>query len=102
MPDGTVRFKSASTGKAIHHFMGCSAFSQYTVALEISCAVVRKDAPLEKVCLLGCGITTGVGAVRKTAKVEKDSSVAGMFDCLYYDCAACACFLRRSLCTPSY
>ena len=76
LPDSTTRFKSAATGKAIHHFMGCSAFSQYTVALEISCAVVRKDADLSKVCLLGCGITTGIGAVRNTARVEPGSTVA--------------------------
>lgn len=76
MPDETVRFRAAKNNEKIYHFMGCSAFSQYTVALEISCAKIRHDAPLEKVCLLGCGITTGVGAVRNTAKVKPDSTVA--------------------------
>lgn len=74
MPDGTSRFSHA--GKMIHHFMGTSTFSEYTVLPEISLAVIRKDAPLEKVCLLGCGITTGVGAVLNTAKVTPGSTVA--------------------------
>lgn len=76
MPDGTSRFKSVRTGEVIWHYMGCSTFSEYTVLPEISLAVIRKDAPLEKVCLLGCGITTGVGAVIHTAKVEKGATVA--------------------------
>jgi len=74
MPDGTTRF--LCQGKTVYHFMGCSTFSEYTVALEISIAVVNKTAPLNKVCLLGCGITTGYGAAVKTAKVEKGSNVA--------------------------
>ncbi len=74
MPDGTSRFSYA--GKMIHHFMGTSTFSEYTVLPEISLAKIRKDAPLEKVCLLGCGITTGVGAVLNTAKVTPGSTVA--------------------------
>eukprot|EP01089_Gocevia_fonbrunei_P005959 TRINITY_DN1645_c0_g1_i1.p1 TRINITY_DN1645_c0_g1~~TRINITY_DN1645_c0_g1_i1.p1 ORF type:complete len:365 (-),score=66.94 TRINITY_DN1645_c0_g1_i1:317-1411(-) len=74
MPDGTSRF--TCKGKTIYHFMGTSTFSEYTVAAEISVAVVDPTAPLEKVCLLGCGITTGYGAVINTAKVEKDSIVA--------------------------
>ena len=74
MPDETSRF--SLNGKTIYHFMGCSTFSEYTVLPEISLAKVRKDAPLEKVCLLGCGITTGIGAVLNTAKVEPGSTVA--------------------------
>lgn len=74
MPDGTSRF--TCRGKPIFHFMGCSTFSQYTVLPEISVAVVSPTAPLEKVCLLGCGITTGVGAVLNTAKVKEGSTVA--------------------------
>ncbi|KAI9297199.1 alcohol dehydrogenase [Neoconidiobolus thromboides FSU 785] len=74
MRDETVRF--TCKGKPIHHFMGCSAFSQYTICYEFSLAKVDPKAPLDKVCLLGCGITTGYGAVTNTAKVEKDSIVA--------------------------
>jgi S-(hydroxymethyl)glutathione dehydrogenase/alcohol dehydrogenase len=74
MPDGTSRFSSG--GKKILHFMGTSTFSEYTVLPEISVAKISKDAPLEKVCLLGCGITTGIGAVLNTAKVEPGSTVA--------------------------
>ncbi|KAN0009571.1 hypothetical protein ACTFIV_010863 [Dictyostelium citrinum] len=74
MPDGTTRFKCK--GKEIFHFMGTSTFSQYTVLPEISCCVVREDAPLDKVCLLGCGITTGFGAAKISAKVEEGSTVA--------------------------
>jgi len=74
MPDGTSRF--TCKGKTIFHFMGTSTFSEYTVLPEISVAVVPKEAPLEKVCLLGCGITTGYGAAVKTANVEAGSSVA--------------------------
>ncbi|HYJ10026.1 MAG TPA: S-(hydroxymethyl)glutathione dehydrogenase/class III alcohol dehydrogenase [Polyangiaceae bacterium] len=74
MPDGTTRF--SYQGKPIYHYMGCSTFSEYTVVPEISLAVVRSDAPLEKVCLLGCGVTTGIGAVHKTAKVKPGDSVA--------------------------
>jgi len=75
MPDGTSRFTSVD-GKPIFHFMGTSTFSQYTVVAEISCAVINKKAPMEKVCLFGCGITTGFGAVVNATKVEKGSSVA--------------------------
>jgi len=74
MPDGTSRF--SKDGKMIHHYMGTSTFSEYTVVPEIAVAKINKDAPLDKVCLLGCGITTGVGAVLNTAKVEPGSTVA--------------------------
>jgi len=74
MPDESVRF--TCKGKKIFHFMGTSCFSQYTVALEISLAKVNPAAPLGKVCLLGCGITTGVGAVLNTAKVEEGATTA--------------------------
>src|SRR6202023_2103071 len=73
MPDGTSRF---SMGKQmVHHYMGCSSFSHYTVLPEIALAQIREDAPFEKVCYIGCGVTTGVGAVIKTAKVEPGSNV---------------------------
>eukprot|EP00475_Leptophrys_vorax_P004308 TRINITY_DN1256_c0_g1_i1.p1 TRINITY_DN1256_c0_g1~~TRINITY_DN1256_c0_g1_i1.p1 ORF type:complete len:391 (-),score=101.57 TRINITY_DN1256_c0_g1_i1:515-1654(-) len=75
MPDNTVRFKSKKTGKDVFHFMGTSTFSQYTVLPEISVAKIPESPP-EKVCLLGCGITTGIGAVLNTAKVQKGSNVA--------------------------
>jgi len=74
MPDGTSRF--SCKGKTILHYMGCSTFSQYTVVSEISVAKINPTAPLNKVCLLGCGITTGYGAVLNTAKIEKGSTVA--------------------------
>ena len=74
MPDGSSRF--SLRGKPIHHYMGTSTFSEYTVVPEISLAVIDKAAPLEKVCLLGCGVTTGIGAVLNTAKVEPGSTVA--------------------------
>jgi S-(hydroxymethyl)glutathione dehydrogenase/alcohol dehydrogenase len=74
MPDGTSRLSHG--GKMIHHYMGTSTFAEYTVAPEIALAKVRKDAPLDKVCLLGCGVTTGIGAVLHTAKVEPGASVA--------------------------
>jgi S-(hydroxymethyl)glutathione dehydrogenase/alcohol dehydrogenase len=74
MPDGTSRF--SQNGKMLHHYMGTSTFSEYTVVPEIAVAKINKDAPLDKVCLLGCGITTGVGAVLNTAKVEPGSTVA--------------------------
>ncbi|TWI05924.1 S-(hydroxymethyl)glutathione dehydrogenase/alcohol dehydrogenase [Luteimonas cucumeris] len=74
MPDGTTRF--SYEGQPIHHYMGCSTFSEYTVVPEISLAVVNPEAPLEKVCLLGCGVTTGIGAVHNTAKVKPGDSVA--------------------------
>ncbi len=74
MPDGTTRF--SYQGQPIYHYMGTSTFSEYTVVPEISLAKIPKDAPLEKVCLLGCGVTTGIGAVLNTAKVTAGSTVA--------------------------
>src|SRR5690554_34420 len=74
MPDGTTRFHH--NGKPIYHYMGCSTFSEYTVLPEISLAKVNPAAPLEEVCLLGCGVTTGMGAVVNTAKVEEGATVA--------------------------
>jgi len=74
MPDGTRRF--SLDGKPIYHYMGCSTFSEYTVVPEIALAKINPAAPLDKVCLLGCGITTGIGAVLNTAKVEPGSTVA--------------------------
>ncbi|MCJ8322937.1 MAG: S-(hydroxymethyl)glutathione dehydrogenase/class III alcohol dehydrogenase [Rhizobiales bacterium] len=74
MPDGTTRFYK--DGQPIYHYMGCSTFSEYTVLPEISLAKINPTAPLKEVCLLGCGVTTGIGAVMNTAKVEKGSSVA--------------------------
>ena len=74
MPDGTSRL--SHRGEKVHHYMGTSTFAQYSVVLEIALAKIRADAPLEKVCLLGCGVTTGIGAVLRTAKVEPGSSVA--------------------------
>ena len=74
MPDGTSRFSIG--GKPVLHYMGTSTFSEYTVVPEIALAKISKDAPLDKVCLLGCGITTGIGAVLNTAKVEPGASVA--------------------------
>jgi S-(hydroxymethyl)glutathione dehydrogenase/alcohol dehydrogenase len=74
MPDGTSRF--SVNGKQVFHYMGTSTFSEYTVLPEIALAKINKAAPLEKVCLLGCGVTTGMGAVKNTAKVEPGSTVA--------------------------
>src|SRR6187431_3113727 len=74
MPDGTSRFSLG--GKTILHYMGTSTFSEYTVVPEIALAKINPAAPLEKVCLLGCGITTGIGAVLNTAKVQPGSTVA--------------------------
>ncbi|TDI77675.1 MAG: S-(hydroxymethyl)glutathione dehydrogenase/class III alcohol dehydrogenase [Betaproteobacteria bacterium] len=74
MPDGTTRF--FKHGKPIYHYMGTSTFSEYTVVPEISLAKISKEAPLEKVCLLGCGVTTGMGAVTNTAKVQASDTVA--------------------------
>ncbi len=74
MPDGTTRF--SLNGKPVYHYMGTSTFSEYTVLPEIAVAKIGKEAPLEKVCLLGCGITTGIGAVLNTAKVEPGATVA--------------------------
>ena len=74
MPDGTSRFSLG--GKPILHYMGTSTFAEYTVLPEIAIAKINPRAPLDKVCLLGCGITTGIGAVLNTAKVQPGSSVA--------------------------
>ncbi|GHD63644.1 S-(hydroxymethyl)glutathione dehydrogenase/class III alcohol dehydrogenase [Jeongeupia chitinilytica] len=74
MPDGTTRF--SKDGKPIYHYMGTSTFSEYTVLPEIALAKINKAAPLEEVCLLGCGVTTGMGAVMNTAKVKAGDTVA--------------------------
>jgi len=74
MPDGTTRL--SYQGRPVHHYMGTSTFAEYTVVPEIALAKVNKAAPLDKICLLGCGVTTGIGAVLHTAKVEPGSSVA--------------------------
>src|ERR1700744_3729227 len=68
MPDGTSRF--SLDGKPLHHYMGCSTFANFTVLPEIAVARIRDDAPFDKVCYIGCGVTTGIGAVINTAKVE--------------------------------
>ncbi|MCY7322709.1 MAG: S-(hydroxymethyl)glutathione dehydrogenase/class III alcohol dehydrogenase [Phormidesmis sp. CAN_BIN36] len=73
MPNGTSRF--SIDGKMIHHYMGTSTFANYTVLPEIAVAKIREDAPFEKVCLIGCGVTTGLGAVINTAKVEPGCNV---------------------------
>jgi S-(hydroxymethyl)glutathione dehydrogenase/alcohol dehydrogenase len=73
MPDGTSRFSSG--GEPIHHYMGTSTFSNFTVLPEIALAKIREDAPFEKVCYIGCGVTTGIGAVINTAKVEPGANV---------------------------
>ena len=73
MPDGTSRF-SMMDGTPILHYMGCSTFSNHTVMPEIALAKVRKDAPFDKICYIGCGVTTGIGAVINTAKVEIGST----------------------------
>jgi S-(hydroxymethyl)glutathione dehydrogenase/alcohol dehydrogenase len=74
MSDGTTRF--SYNGEPIYHYMGCSTFSEHTVVPEISLAVVNPEAPLEKVCLLGCGVTTGIGATRNAAHVKEGDTVA--------------------------
>ncbi len=74
MPDGTSRF--SLNGKMLHHYMGTSTFANYTVLPEIAIAKVREDAPFEKICYVGCGVTTGVGAVINTAKVQVGDRVA--------------------------
>jgi S-(hydroxymethyl)glutathione dehydrogenase / alcohol dehydrogenase len=73
MPDGTSRF--SLNGEKIHHYMGCSTFANYTVLPEIAVAKIREDAPFDKVCYIGCGVTTGIGAVINTAKVDPGSNV---------------------------
>jgi len=72
MPDGTSRF--SINGEKIHHYMGCSTFSNFTVLPEIAVAKVNPDAPFDKICYIGCGVTTGVGAVFNTARVEMGST----------------------------
>src|SRR3954466_8838854 len=73
MPDGTSRFSIGKT--KIHHYMGCSTFAEHTVLPEIAVAKVRSDAPFDKICYIGCGVTTGIGAVIFTAKVEPGANV---------------------------
>ncbi len=73
MPDGTSRF--SFKGKPVYHYMGCSTFSEYTVMPEIALAKVREDAPFDKICYIGCGVTTGIGAVFFDAKVEPGSNI---------------------------
>jgi S-(hydroxymethyl)glutathione dehydrogenase/alcohol dehydrogenase len=73
MPDGTSRFSLG--GKLVHHYMGCSTFANFTVLPEIALAKIRADAPFDKVCYIGCGVTTGIGAVINTAKVEAGANV---------------------------
>ncbi|NEQ30863.1 MAG: S-(hydroxymethyl)glutathione dehydrogenase/class III alcohol dehydrogenase [Leptolyngbya sp. SIO4C5] len=73
MPDGTSRF--SQNGKQIYHYMGTSTFANYTVVPEIALAKIRPDAPFDKVCYIGCGVTTGIGAVINTAKVEPGANV---------------------------
>ena len=74
MPDGTTRF--SYNGQPLYHYMGCSTFSEYTVVAEVSLAKINPEANHEQVCLLGCGVTTGLGAVQNTAKVQEGDSVA--------------------------
>ena len=73
MPDGTSRF--SLNGQPLHHYMGCSTFANFTVLPEIAVAKIRDDAPFDKVCYIGCGVTTGIGAVINTAKVEPGANV---------------------------
>jgi S-(hydroxymethyl)glutathione dehydrogenase/alcohol dehydrogenase len=74
MPDGTTRF--SYNGEPIYHYMGTSTFSEYTVVNEINLVNIDKEAPLDKVALFGCGVTTGLGAVENTAKVEEGAVTA--------------------------
>ena len=73
MPDGTSRF--SLQGTSVYHYMGCSTFANFTVLPEIALAKIREDAPFDKVCYIGCGVTTGIGAVINTAKVEPGANV---------------------------
>src|SRR5215204_3407713 len=73
MPDGTSRFSIG--GERLHHYMGCSTFANFIVLPEIAVAKIRADAPFDKVCYIGCGVTTGIGAVLNTAKVEPGANV---------------------------
>jgi len=75
MPDGTTRFRMLD-GTPIYHYMGCSTFANHTVLPEIALAKVRQDAPFDKICYIGCGVTTGIGAVINTAGVEKGATAA--------------------------
>lgn len=79
MPDGTSRFHNKK-GETLYHFMGCSTFSEYTVVADVSVVAIDHSAPLESVCLLGCGVTTGYGAAVKTANVQEGDTVA-VFGC---------------------
>ena len=76
MPDGTSRF--SLKGKPLFHYMGCSTFANHTVLPEIAVAKVRTDAPFDKICYVGCGVTTGIGAVIFTAKVEPGREGGGL------------------------
>ena len=76
MPDGTSRFSIG--GKPLFHYMGTSTFANYTVVPEIALAKIREDAPFDKVCYIGCGVTTGIGAVINTAKVEPGAQCGGV------------------------
>ena len=75
MPDGTTRLSLAASGAPLHHYMGISSFAEYAVCAEVSLAVVSRAARLDRICLLGCGVTTGIGAVINTAKVEPGANV---------------------------
>lgn len=81
MPDGTTRF--TCKGKAIHHFLGTSTFTEYTVVHETAVAKIDAAAPLEKVCLIGCGFSTGYGAALQTAKVNIVVGVSYILWCLF-------------------
>jgi S-(hydroxymethyl)glutathione dehydrogenase/alcohol dehydrogenase len=74
MPDGSSRFRL--NGEPVFHYMGCSTFSNHTIVPEIALAKIRKDAPFDKVCYIGCGVTTGIGAVINTARVQAGENVA--------------------------
>lgn len=102
MPDGTTRF--SCKGKSLFHFMGCSTFSEYTVVAEISLAKVDHRAPLDKVCLLGCGITTGYGAVLNTAKVSEPPPKHPIIVsfCSYLPLAVPDVVLNTTSCTVNY
>jgi S-(hydroxymethyl)glutathione dehydrogenase/alcohol dehydrogenase len=76
MPDGTSRF--SCEGGEVFHYMGCSTFANFTVLPEIALAKVREDAPFDKICYIGCGVTTGIGAVINTAKVWPGANVVGL------------------------
>lgn len=75
MPDGTTRFSLAKDGTELYHFMGCSCFAQYTVVADISLCKINPKAPMDRVCVLGCGISTGYGAAINTAQVKEGSTV---------------------------